>query len=93
MLITETMNEQRRFGFRYFRSYGVKFEESCILASIQEKDGNRGGSCADRDDLLTASLQAHPRTIRGVRRQSVGQISEVCLLLLEAKPTEAIAFR
>jgi hypothetical protein len=44
MLIAETMNEQRRFGFRYFRSYGVNFEESCILASIKERTTSATGA-------------------------------------------------
>jgi hypothetical protein len=45
MLIAEKMKEQRRFGFRYFRSCGAKFEASCILASINGNGGASGGRC------------------------------------------------
>jgi hypothetical protein len=67
MLITETMNEQRRFGFRYFRSYGVKFEESCILASIQEKDGTAAGVAptAMTCSLLSFRLTRGPSAASG----------------------------
>jgi hypothetical protein len=43
MLIAEKMKEQRRFGLRYFRSCGAKFEASCILASIKRDGGTCGG--------------------------------------------------
>jgi len=51
MLIAQKMNEQRRFGLRYFRPYSAKFEESCILASI-----NWNGGMCDGEPLRNSRL-------------------------------------